>query len=334
MINIEIKPTIMTVITTYQCTAACKDCCFECTPAITAKLSEQEIITAIQASITEYPDIQLVVFSGGECFMLKDALFNAIAFATSLGRRTRCVTNAYWAKSSSNAEKVAARLTQAGITEINISTGLDHQQWVPESAIVNAVTALHTAGIYTLVAVEKDTEESGCLSSITSQPMIARLLSSKDPLFRLVSNAWMPFHKDSNLREKIDQEELVKGCQQVFQNVVVTPHKQLSACCGLTFEHIPEMKLGSIDQIKNYRDQQQDDFLKLWLRVEGPYKILKDALGEDSPTVQLITHQCQACVILHKNEDAVRYLQDNFRQKIPDIYFKYKSSQLIHINGV
>lgn len=334
MITIEIKPTIMTVITTYQCTAACKDCCFECTPAITAKLSEQEIISAIRAAIQEYPDIQLVVFSGGECFMLKDALFNAIEFATSLGRRTRCVTNAYWAKNFSNAEKTAIRLKQAGITEINISTGLDHQQWVPEAAIINAVQALQHTGIYTLVAVEKDTEESGCLNSITSHPLIAGLLRSKNTLFKLVSNAWMPFHKDSILRDKIDQEELEKGCQQVFQNVVVTPHKQISACCGLTFEHIPEMKLGTIDQIKNYRAQQQDDFLKLWLRVDGPYKILKEALGENSPIVQKITHQCQACVILHQNEDSIRYLQENFHRKIPAIYFKYKSNNLIHINRV
>lgn len=162
----------MTVITTYQCTAAGKDCCFECTPAITAQLSEQETITAIGAAVSEYPDIKLVVFSGGECFMLKDALFNAIEFATSLGRQIRCVSNAYPAQNFSNAEKTAVRRKPAEITEINISTGLDHQQWVPGSAIINAVEAWQNAGIDTLVAVETETEESGCMASNLSYPLI------------------------------------------------------------------------------------------------------------------------------------------------------------------
>lgn len=62
-----IKPTTMTVITTYQCTSACKECCFECNPYVKGKLSFNDISSFIQETYDYYHEtLKLCVFTGGE----------------------------------------------------------------------------------------------------------------------------------------------------------------------------------------------------------------------------------------------------------------------------
>lgn len=75
----------------------------------------------------------------------------------------------------------------------------------------------------------------------------------------------------------------MQGCEQTFTNLVITSHGRISECCGLTFEHIPEMKLGNIGGnnalIKAY-DEQLKDFLKVWIKVDGPTSIIEQLMGK------------------------------------------------------
>ncbi len=59
--------------------------------------------------------------------MLKADLFEAIQYCSEKGLQSRCVTNVYWAKRDKKAKHYAIKLRETGITEINTSTGLDHQ---------------------------------------------------------------------------------------------------------------------------------------------------------------------------------------------------------------
>lgn len=319
---IVISPKTLTIITTYQCTAACAECCFECTPKITHRLSLSEIIGAIDSAIKMYPDIKIVVFTGGECFMLKDDLFTAIKHCTSNGLQTRCVTNAYWAKNYEMAVRYAKKLIGAGICEINISTGLDHQRWVSEKTVLNAVKALTDRNIFTLLTVEKDTESSGCFESIQKNESVLNLLGNEF-LFKLHSNTWMTFFEDSTERGYIDRDVIDKGCDQVFENIVITPKKKISACCGLTLEHINEMKVGDINDLGGYVKNQKDDFLKLWIKVDGPIKIIDMLLGEGNQKTKNVSHQCEACVMLHKDPDITSSLINNYHDYVPYVLNKY-----------
>ena len=247
--RVSISPRTLTIITTYKCTSACDDCCFECSPKLTSKLSLDEIIDSINSARNEFPDLELVVFTGGECFILKKILFMAIKHCTNLGLKTRCVTNAYWAKSEFKANKIAVELKKSGLSEINISTGLDHQKWVSHSTVVNAVKVLLSNDIYTLVTIEKDTDSSKCLELFVNDLEIIQLKSKYQNKFLIQSNSWMPFFYNSKKRDQVTPENLNNGYDQVFTNCVITPNKEVAACCGLTLEHIQEMKLGKIDNI-------------------------------------------------------------------------------------
>lgn len=163
-----ISPHTLTILGTYQCTAACKQCCFESSPSVRGRLSGDVILQRITEAQGSFPSLRMVVFSGGEAFLLKDDLFNAVAHCQTLGLHTRIVTNGSWGKREQTAREFAGRLASAGLKEINFSTGKDHQEWVPWNSFANAAHACAEAGISTLITVECDTEERTLTREVTT----------------------------------------------------------------------------------------------------------------------------------------------------------------------
>lgn len=320
-----VTPHTLTVLCTYQCTAACKQCCFESSPDVKGRLSGDTIRARISEARSEFPSLRLVVFSGGEAFLLKQDLYDAVAHATSLGLMTRIVSNGSWAKTPASASRAVAKLKSAGLTELNLSTGKDHQEWVPAESIINAAEAAVGAGISTLVTVELDEQDGACFRSLSADQRVKRLLATKR--LSLQSNSWMPFHEDAPARvNAIQRDDLRQGCTQVFGNVVVTPHDNLSACCGLTLEHIPEMRLGR-NTGRNMGDlyrQQVGDFLKIWIHVDGPYTIAERVLGEEgSAAMKDVVHICQACVLMHKSERIREAIAERYQEFVPEVMTRF-----------
>jgi hypothetical protein len=325
-------PHTLTVLCTYQCTAACKQCCFESSPRVKGRLSLDTIIARISEAKKSFPGLRLIVFSGGEAFLLKDDLYSAVAHASSLDLLTRIVTNGSWGKTPKSAEQAVAKLLAAGITEINISTGLDHQEWVPLESVANAALALTQAGVRTLISVEADTPASDCMGALRRHPGI--LGAMRTGHLQLQGNSWMPFTEEAEGRVKnFDPSGLEGGCNQIFGNIVVTPHDNLSACCGLTLEHIPEMRLGHNDGA-NMRDlyrKQADDFLKFWIHVDGPYTIVKRVLGDDAaPLLKGVSHVCQACAILHKTPRIREQLAQQYPIYVEEVMTRFALSLQLH----
>lgn len=327
-------PHTVTILPTYRCTAECKECCFESNPRIKTKLNYADIIRAIDEAIEAFPLLDLIVFSGGECFTLKDSLYKAIKYASVNGLKTRCVTNGYWAKSKDKAEEIVSILLNSGLSEINFSTGLDHQEYVSEQTIINAANACCEAELTTLIMVEKDTYDSNCRQNLFNDSGITKHV--KSGILTIKSNTWMPFQRDYQDRGfQIDKDDIRKGCDQVFENLVITPHGRISSCCGLTFEHIPEMKIGSIHEkggLKLAYDRQLNDFLKIWIKVDGPLTIIEKLMGEDYIDNQIgsVSHNCQACVYLHKKEDILDKLKESYKEYIPDVMLRIKTQNFIN----
>lgn len=328
-----IEPKTLTVLCTYQCTAACKQCCFESSPSVRGRLSRQVILDRISEAKCEFPSLQLVVFSGGEATLIKDDLFEAIQHSGSLGMATRIVSNGSWGKTPASAERMTRSLAEAGLGELNISTGKDHQEWVPAASVINAASAALAMGIQTLVTVEADDEEASRLHELTSAPELRPHLRSKQ--FSIQTNYWMPFKADAESRQqKSDAEVLRVGCNQIFGIMVLTPHDHLSACCGLTLEHIPEMRLGRLDGSNMgdlYRGQ-ADDFLKFWIHVDGPYAIIERLLGPRSAAVLGgVVHMCQACVLMHQNEQVKAAIQERAFEIIPEVMTRFHLKRAMEV---
>ncbi|EPC8411228.1 hypothetical protein ACR3AM_005648 [Bacillus thuringiensis] len=102
----NVYPNCITIITTYKCTAACAECCFECNPKLIARVTLEQMKKFIKESKELFgEELKGVVFTGGECFLLGDDLVEVISYATKLGLVTRCVSNGYWGKNPRLAKK-------------------------------------------------------------------------------------------------------------------------------------------------------------------------------------------------------------------------------------
>lgn len=328
------SPKSLTIITTYQCTAACNDCCFSCTPKIKERLSKEEIFSSIDNAKKSFSDLEIVVFTGGECFMLGKDLFESIERCTSLGLKSRCVTNGYWGRNPNKAESVARKLKASGITEMNISTGLDHQKWVSKDTVVNATKALLSEGIRTIIMVEKDSEESNCLRQLNLDPCFQEL--TKNSLLTLQSNCWMPFKTTFKERKKGGRVQSSNGCSQLYNNVVVTPHNLQSACCGLTFEYIPDMKTGDLlhsDMGDNF-SQSRNDYIKFWIHTDGPRSVIEQVMGPDFLESEYgnVEHGCQACVYLHKDPRIIDKIRERARELAPAVIARAALAKTINNN--
>lgn len=326
-------PRSMTILPTYRCNAACSECCFESNPSMTTRLTLSSIKSVIDQAADSFPALELIVFSGGECFLLGNDLIEAVRHVTNRGLYSRCVSNGFWGRSEPTRRRTVRNLLSAGLSEINFSTGLDHQKWVSADSVIKAAKCCVDHGIMTLVTVEKDTEESRCFEAIKENPIIADMMANSDQLFRLVRNVWMPFQSSAADRGWSFDPIIDKPCDQVFTNIVLTPYEEVSACCGLTFEYIPEMKLGTIGKADLYQmfQSEVEDFLKIWIHLDGPYKIMRKLFGPDiDHDLSGVSHICQACVIMHKNEKVRNAIRQRWAEFAPDVLHRFFVSMALH----
>lgn len=78
------------IVPTFRCTAECKECCFECSPSIQKRLSWSDIKEFID-EVANFESIKILVWSGGECFLLGEELRKGIEYAKEKGDRKSVV---------------------------------------------------------------------------------------------------------------------------------------------------------------------------------------------------------------------------------------------------
>jgi hypothetical protein len=303
-------PDTLTMIASYQCTAACEDCCFGSHPGIRQRLSLDRILHHIDQAAA-LGSVKLVVFTGGECFMLGDDLIAAVSHCTELGLLSRCVSNGYWATSEKRAMERLKPLAEAGLGDLNLSTGDEHQEFVPLNRIVNAIYAAGKLNMRALVVVEAKEQRVFSMAALRADPRWAELESDtrvRYPVFSFES-PWMSMDPDVTLdqpeRKLARRRNLSRraGCDSVLRTLVVTPDEDLGACCGLTREQIPELKLGSLREksMGSLVDVMFNDFLKIWVALDGPDHILAWAAKYDKEIQweRRFAHHCDSCRFLY-----------------------------------
>ncbi len=328
--SLFVQPGSLTILGTYKCSAACYNCCFGSNPSITQQLGLPEILSFISKGAS-YPTCKLVVFSGGECFLLREDLVCAVEYATNLGLSTRCVTNGYWAKRFEHGRARLTPLVKAGLGELNISTGDFHQRWVSQDSVVNAACLAAELGLKgTTIVVEVQKDRRVTAETFSSDKRIRGLLENQQ--IRLVESPWMPM----DYREFIDQPphrllnrrtlHLRGGCTSILNTLVVTPQRRLGYCCGLTRERIPELNAdwegGSLDLLLQTGAR---DFMKVWLFVDGPERILAWAATKDSRIEweDRYAHHCHSCLALFDDPLVREAIKAHYRERIDDVLARY-----------
>ena len=188
-------PTSLTLITTYRCTAALRSC-FGGNPQEKSSLSVDEIRKHIAAGLENASESEVGGVYRGEC-CLEGLARAAVATASECGFASRCVTNGYWAVSKDSAAGKMALLKKAGLTEINFSTGDEHQKFVSFERIVWGATSAAEAGIKSLIAVEGSAESAFSIHEALNHPGIEDFmrLSPFRKNLSFLTNVWIPFQK-------------------------------------------------------------------------------------------------------------------------------------------
>ena len=183
----------LSVMPTYKCTAECAHCGTLSNRSENTWLGLENMLTAIDQA-ADQGDYRVVVFTGGEPTRAGKDLFTAIRHADARGLSTRIVSNAYWASTQIQAERMIAKLVGAGLKEINFSTGDQHARFVSLDNIVRATRAAAASSLSAIVVMVETVLER----AITAQQLEARedfaAIRRDFPRKRLevLESPWMP----------------------------------------------------------------------------------------------------------------------------------------------
>lgn len=66
-----LRPEMLAIIVTHHCTSACAGCCFGCSPRVSSSLDEKVMADFIKTCTSLYPEIRVMVLTGGEVLKMK-----------------------------------------------------------------------------------------------------------------------------------------------------------------------------------------------------------------------------------------------------------------------
>ena len=290
-------------------------------------MSYQDMKRYIDLCMAEYGDtLKVLVITGGECMLLKQDVQLILQYATSLGLSTRIVTNAFWATSYKVAYKTISELKSCGLKEINFSTGDEHERWVPYKNVRNASVAAAKQGFVPLINVEAhNNSNSTLLRKLPKDRVFQKMVQNN--IIQIEQGVWMPFVEDSEISyNKILYKKRYERCSTLFSVIPINPYGEVLACCGLTSEYNPYMRIGNINKnsIKQIYESSFKDILKLWLFVDGPAHVLKhiaELKGECVNIKQL--HICDICRHLFSDKNNLEILKQYYESFSTNVILKY-----------
>ncbi|HAB17773.1 MAG TPA: hypothetical protein PLX89_06365 [Verrucomicrobiota bacterium] len=313
-----VAPHTLSIITTHRCTAACDHCCFDCTsdrghPSIPIPNIHRYIEQA-----SEVKSFRLVVFTGGECFLLGRDLDDCVSTATRQGFKSRFVSNGYWATSPAVARRRLESLQSRGLLEANFSTGDAHMAYVRPEYVRNGAMAAADLGLTVFIMLELHAGSRFDFEGFVGEPAFRPYLESKRVVIQ--NSPWMRFNGKESLaytREYMQDMSngRQRGCSTILNVIAITPTESLVSCCGLTLEQIEELHLGSLRErtVGEILRSAPDDFLKVWVHLQGPDAVLRYARSVD-PTIGLpdnSAHICEICRSMYHDPKVVAAVMRN-----------------------
>jgi organic radical activating enzyme len=324
------KEKTLSIMPTWQCTAECAHCGTSSSPREKTRLPLEAMLSAVdQAAENDY---KVVVFTGGEPTLAGKNLLSSIARAASHGLFTRIVSNAFWADSVSNAERTISDLVRAGLTEINFSTGDQHSRFVRVENVIRATRASVKSGMRVSIMVETVKENRITKEYLEDHPEFIQIRDDfPDSIIMVYESPWMPLspsvinnYQDGALANS-GNVSLKQGCNDVLTTTTLEADGTIAACCGIGMKLIPELRLGNIrnTSLADADHRANGDFLKRWIRIEGPERILAWASEFDSEIKwqDMYAHRCQACIRLYTDPAVKEVIREHYEKKIPDVIF-------------
>ncbi|NAZ35532.1 radical SAM protein [Rubellimicrobium sp. CFH 75288] len=318
----------LSVMLTHKCNAECAHCGTFSGPRVGGRLDLPRLLAAIdQAAALRFGN---VVFTGGEPTIYWADLLAGLAHARSRRLMTRVVTNGHWAKTPDRARERLSALVAAGLDEINFSAGDEHQRFVPLEHVLQGVAAALDHPLPVHLMVEKVRDRGITREAVLDHP----LLRDRADLewLGISESPWMPLDPSERAdypegscanRDNLDR---FPGCDSVLQTYVLHPGGEMTTCCGIGARVIPSLRAeetfdGAPGRLAAIVAEAEEDVLKLWLRHEGPEKILAWAASLD-PSIEWedrYAHRCQACARIYADPRVGRVIAAHYGERLADL---------------
>lgn len=132
----------LAVLYSLRCNIRCAHCSVSAGPTVGRRmtLAFARDILRQSASIDL---IDRITFTGGEVLLLQRDILDLVAYATALGKKTRIVSNGFWARRKESGRALLAQLRAAGLTELHLSADEYHYDELPPGVTKNAAELLH-----------------------------------------------------------------------------------------------------------------------------------------------------------------------------------------------
>ncbi len=139
------------LLVTYRCNYSCDHCFVWSSPRASSKsLSLNEIDDILRQGV-QLGTVRTIYFEGGEPFLHRDTLLQAVAHASELGFQAGIVTNGYWAYSRDAACETLIPFVEAGLDSLAVSADALHGDERAQRSAENAIAAVEELGLSLLV---------------------------------------------------------------------------------------------------------------------------------------------------------------------------------------
>lgn len=275
----------------------------------------EEMKSYVDQCLAAWPDsINKLDITGGECMINREAVEGIVEYGTHRGLGVHILSNAFWATSKAKATKTLSVLVDKGLKSIVFSTGDNHTKFVPFKNVRTAAIAAASLGLEAYIRVEVHYGSSPLRAEIDADEELVRLINSGK--IHLSYDTWMDFvKKGRTYKTSYLPGRECGGCNSLFNTIPINPYGEVFACCGLPFARLPYLRLGNINKepIKTIYERNFDDVLKVWLRLRGPYHILKYVQDKTGWKFDWHTsHVCDTCRVIMSDPRIIPFLREHY----------------------
>ena len=233
------------------------------------------------------------------------------------------MTNGWWAKSTRAATSSIENFADAGLDEIEFSTGDQHARFVSVDSIGRGVAAAVAQGLPVTVIVELTQDRLISGDTISELPDVSSTRAKfPERQLNIFESPWMPVdpaltadypHDFVARKSNIGQ---IGGCEDVLRTITIGPDGAISACCGIGQRLVPQLQLGNIasTSVADAVKAAESDPIKWRIRCEGPEHILAwaESIDPDIEWEGMYAHRCQACIRLHTDPKVCQILEEHY----------------------
>jgi hypothetical protein len=273
----------LSIMPTFGCPAECSDCATASSPRDKTRLPLHLQLSGIdQAAAAGFSG---VIFTGGEATLTGRSLAIAMRRASGHGLGVRLVTNGHWAATLPRARECVQTWFEAGLTELNLSTGDEHARFVPLDRIWRAVEAAVESQLPVAIIVETS-DARQITPDLVNASLDLAVIHRKHPRAEIAVIPWVWARLFANPSPNTPAAaSQTTGCSSLFHHPTLQADGTWSPCCGLGIRWTPELQLGNVAEMtldQAMRRARQNPLLERIHRV-----------GPEAPDAE---HACHACM--------------------------------------